>query len=123
MPTIPPSRQFHAASLDDVIRKALSALFPNSGTEDVTTLVFSGEGPTPAAAVTHALDDIRDLGQTHAGTPARAELEGWLRTDTGFRLWGTLGIIPQAEPYLHPSPDITLTEQEEGQWTLTIHNP
>lgn len=123
MATTPPVRQYDAATPEDTIRAALAGLFPALA-EDAhpTTLVFSGEGPTPEDAFEDALADIQDQAHTHGGAPVAVELEGWLRTDAGFRLWGTLGIDTQATSQEERRWDMTLAENEEGRWTLTMRN-
>lgn len=119
----PTTLTFQNRTLDLAISDALSRLVlqGEEGSDGGTaTLVFSGEGPSAGAALTDALDDIREQCAAHGCVPVAVRAERAFRTDTGVRIWGTLSCIDAAGGY-QPRPITALSIDQEGdQWTVTI---
>jgi hypothetical protein len=86
-----------------------------------STLVFTGEGASPEAALREALDDIRAQCVDHRCTPIDVATDGVMSTDTGTRIWGTLSCTPGTTAALPPTEILEFATVREGsQWTLTV---
>ncbi len=121
MSTSPETEIAVVSSLDEAYGYALARVVtvkPGHG-EGGDVLVFSGEGESPGAALADAVDAIRDLVETHGAAPAQVVLDGSLRTDGGYRLWGTIRLGDEEAPDELASA-ARIQPNEEGTWTVTI---
>jgi hypothetical protein len=122
----PTTLTFRNSTLDLVIADALAHLVlrgEQGSDHGTSTLVFSGEGASAAAAVLDALDDISEQCAAHGCAPVSIRAERAFRTDSGVRIWGTLSCV-DATGDDRPQPITALSINEEGdQWTLTITTP
>lgn len=116
----PVTRTIITTGLDAAYRHALAAMLPVAGdADDGSVQMFAGEGESPGAALADAVGAIRELLEMRGGTPARVTHHGALRTDDGYRLWGTLTII-EGEAAAIPPMEARIEAGEEGTWTVTI---
>ena len=117
---------FTALTIEDALRDALaSAIATGSAEADERTsmLMFAGEGTTPEAALREALTDIQASSREQGCQAIAVQLDGVLQTDEGTRIWGTVECSPDAgESTATPAvPDVRVTQDGEGRWTVTIH--
>ncbi len=110
-----------ASSLDEAYGYALAKVVPvvSERGEGGDVLLFLGEGESPDAALADAVDAIRDLVETHGGEPGQVVLDGSLRTDAGYRLWGTI-TLGGGKTMDAPATAVRIEQGEEGTWTVTI---
>lgn len=108
-----------ASNLDEAFRYGLGAMVPVAPEPDGAgeIVLFTGEGRTPALA--DAVDAIRELAATHDTSPAHVIHDGLLRTDEGYRVWGSLTLGDGAMSRL-PAVRAHIEPGEEGTWTVTI---
>lgn len=121
-----PTMVFRNAALDVAITDVLAHLVLGGRQRNehgTSTLVFSGEGTTPATALQDALDHIREQCAVHDCVPVDIDTEPAFRIDTGTRIWGTISCSGRSEeakpPGIAQSMDI-VADQEGDLWTLTI---
>lgn len=122
---MPRTHTTQAASLTDIAAIAIGSILrveAKEGETPTTTIVFSGEGHTPADATRDATADIVAQCQDHRCSPASVTVDGTMRTDNGYRVWGTLGCIEGEidSSMTREIPQVTMTGGEGEGWTLTI---
>lgn len=107
--------------LEQAYRHALAALVPGDGAFDSAgpVQVFLGEWETPGAALEDAIEAIREISGMLGGAPARVDYEGSLRTDDGYRVWGTL-TLGDGDVSAMAGADVRIEAGEEGTWTVTM---
>lgn len=110
-----------ASNLDEAFRYGLDAMVPVAPEPDGAgeIVLFTGEGRTPALALADAVDAIRELAATHDTSPVHVIHDGLLRTDEGYRVWGSLTLGDGAMSRL-PAVRAHIEPGEEGTWTVTI---
>jgi hypothetical protein len=116
---------FTALTIEEALRDALaSAIATGSARADERTsiLMFSGEGATPDVALREALADIQASSREQGCRAIDAQLDGVMRTDEGTRIWGTVECVPDAGDAAGTQtvPDVRVTEDGDGTWTVTI---
>lgn len=120
MSASPETRTIIASSLDAAYRYALAAMVPARCDTDGAgaILLYTGEGATPEEALMDAVDAIHDLAAAHGDSPACVIHEGSLRTDEGYRIWGSLTLGGGAPPQVTAA-SVRIEQGEEGTWTVT----
>lgn len=110
-----------ASSLDEAYGYALAKVVPAvpNQNEGGDVLLFAGEGETPDVALADAVEAIRDLCKTHGSAPSHLTLDGSLRTDGGYRLWGTIR-LGGGDATDEATAAARIEPGEEGTWTVTI---
>lgn len=118
------TQTFTAPTMEEAVAEAIPSIVMATGqraSDGTSLLVFSGEGPTPEAALRGALDDIRDLCIDHQCTPSGVTTDGVMDTDVGTRIWGTVSCDPGMTAAMLSTEVLEFSiTQEGGLWSLVV---